>query len=135
MEDIRWKQRFQNFSRSVKLMQEIAELDLDKISFLEKEGIIQRFEFSIELAWKTLKDRMESDGLVLDKISPKLVIKEAYHAKYIDNIDVWLKMINDRNLLSHTYDFNVFERIIPDIQKKYIDIIHDLYLKLLEEQL
>lgn len=134
-QDIRWQQRFQNFSRSVKLIQEIQELDLNKITFLEKEGIIQRFEFSLELAWKTLKDKMEFDGIILDKISPKVVLKEAFRAKYLDNVEVWLQMIDDRNLLSHTYDFEVFEKVIPDIQTKYAEAINDLYLKLIEQQL
>ncbi|SFB54021.1 nucleotidyltransferase substrate binding protein [Algoriphagus aquimarinus] len=117
--DIRWKQRLENFTKAVKLLEEIQFLDLAKTSQLEKEGIIQRFEFTLELGWKTLKDKMESDGLVLYQISPKMVMKEAFKAKYIDQIEIWLDMINDRNLLSHTYDFTVMEEVIPDIQKRY----------------
>jgi len=60
-QDIRWEQRFQNFTRAITLLKEIETLEIDKISFLEKEGIIQRFEFTLELAWKTLKDKMEFD--------------------------------------------------------------------------
>ena len=134
-QDIRWKQRFENFQRAIKLLQEIPELDLKKLSYLEKEGIIQRFEFTLELAWKTLKDKMEYDGIILDRISPKMVLKEAYNSKYIDNIDLWIEMINDRNLLSHTYDFKVFEEIIPDIQTKYTPLLSNLYTFLIESQL
>jgi nucleotidyltransferase substrate binding protein (TIGR01987 family) len=132
-QDIRWEQRFQNFTRAITLLKEIETLEIDKISFLEKEGIIQRFEFTLELAWKTLKDKMEFDGILLDKISPKMVLKEAYQAKYINDIDTWLKMINDRNLVSHTYDFETFELIIPSIQKNYISVLNDLYLSLIKE--
>ncbi len=132
-QDIRWEQRFQNFTRAITLLKEIESLEIDKLSFLEKEGIIQRFEFTLELAWKTLKDKMEFDGILLDKISPKMVLKEAYQAKYINDIDTWLKMINDRNLVSHTYDFETFELIIPSIQKNYISVLNDLYLSLIEE--
>ncbi|NCA21862.1 MAG: nucleotidyltransferase, partial [Crocinitomicaceae bacterium] len=78
--DIRWKQRFKNFSKAINLLREVRELDIKSLSQLEKEGIIQRFEFTLELAWKTLKDKMEDDGLILDKISPKVVIKEAFQA-------------------------------------------------------
>jgi len=130
-QDIRWKQRFENFQRAIKLMQEIPEMELSKLSYLEKEGIIQRFEFTLELAWKTLKDKMEYDGLVLDKISPKMVLKEAYQTKYINNIELWLEMIDDRNLLSHTYDFKIIEEIIPDIQLKYAPLLFDLYQSLI----
>lgn len=132
-QDIRWEQRFQNFTRAITLLKEIEALEIDKLSFLEKEGIIQRFEFTLELAWKTLKDKMEFDGILLDKISPKMVLKEAYQAKYINDIDTWLNMINDRNLVSHTYDFETFEQIIPSIQKNYISILNELYLSLIKE--
>ena len=131
-EDIRWKQRFQNYERAIKLLQELLVLDINSLSLLEKEGIIQRFEFTLELAWKTLKDRMEYDGLILDKISAKIVLKEAFQNKYIDNIDTWIEMINDRNLLSHTYDYDVFLEVIPDILNKYIQLLSDLYNSLIE---
>lgn len=131
-QDIRWQQRFENFKRAFFLLQETQELKLNQLSALEKEGIIQRFEFTLELAWKTLKDKMEFDGLQLDRISPKVVLKEAYQAKYINNIELWLEMINDRNLVSHTYDFTVFEELIPVIQSKYIPLIQDLHESLAE---
>jgi len=134
-QDIRWKQRLQNFSRAIKLLQEVPKLDLRKLSFLEKEGIIQRFAYTLELAWKTLKDKMENDGIILDRISPKMVLKEAYKAKYISNIELWIEMVNDRNFLSHTYDFETFEAIITDIQKHYTALISDLYTTLIESQL
>lgn len=131
-QDIRWQQRFENFKRAFFLLKETQELKLNQLSALEKEGIIQRFAFTLELAWKTLKDKMEFDGLQLDRISPKVVLKEAYQAKYINNIELWLEMINDRNLVSHTYDFTVFEELIPVIQSKYIPLIQDLHESLAE---
>jgi len=131
--DIWWKQRFENFQKAIKLLEEIPNLDIHKISLLEKEGIIQRFEFTLELAWKTLKDKMEFDDLILDKISPKMVLKEAFKAKYIDNIELWLEMIDDRNLLSHTYDTKVFEEVIPSIQQKYTALLSELKNSFLTE--
>ena len=130
MNDIRWIQRFQNFSKAIMLLKEIQELKLNTLSSLEKEGIIQRFEFTLELAWKTLKDKMEFDGLLLDKISPKMVLKEAFNAKYINEIEVWLKMIDDRNILTHTYDITTFEKMIPTIQTEYVNAIYKLYMSL-----
>ncbi|MBK9151599.1 MAG: nucleotidyltransferase substrate binding protein [Saprospiraceae bacterium] len=133
-QESRWKLRFANYQRALRLMQEIAELDLKKLSMLEKEGVVQRFEFTLELAWKTLKDKMEYDGLILDSISPKRVLKEAFKNKYIDDIEMWLKMINDRNALSHVYDFEVFEEVLPDIQQKYIPLFTALSSTLSEAQ-
>jgi nucleotidyltransferase substrate binding protein (TIGR01987 family) len=89
--DIRWIQRLDHFLKAANLLVEVESMDLDELSQLEKEGIIQRFEYTLELGWKTLKDKMESDGLILDRISPKVVVKEAFQAKYIDRIEVWLE--------------------------------------------
>ncbi len=132
-QDIRWKQRFANFNRAFLLLREAMENDLPSLSQLEKEGIIQRFEYTFELAWKVLKDKMENDGLVLDKISPKAVIKEAYAAKYINNAETWLKMIGDRNLMSHTYDFVKFEMVIQSIASDYLPMLEEWHYQLLIE--
>jgi nucleotidyltransferase substrate binding protein (TIGR01987 family) len=132
-QDIRWQQRFANFKRAFLLLREAMEQDVDKLSQLEKEGIIQRFEYTFELAWKVLKDKMENDGLVIDKISPKAVIKQAYAAKYINDAETWLKMIGDRNLMSHSYDFLKFEAVIKTIDSDYLPMLQEWYLQLLTE--
>lgn len=75
--DIRWKQRFQNFDRAIALLGEPIERGIETLSALEKEGMIQRFEFALELAWKTLKDYMEHEGSVIVPITPRNVFKEA----------------------------------------------------------
>ncbi len=134
-QDIRWKQRFANFSKAYNLLREVADMDCATLSMLEKEGIVQRFEFTVELTWKTLKDKMEYDGLVLDQISPKSVIREAFRTRYISNVESWMRMIGDRNLMSHTYDFAVFEAVIPTIQHEYIETIGELYILLIESQI
>jgi nucleotidyltransferase substrate binding protein (TIGR01987 family) len=132
-QDIRWLQRFANFKRAFLLLREAMENDISKLSQLEKEGIIQRFEYTFELAWNVLKDKMEHDGIVLDKISPKMVVKQAYAARYINDADTWLKMIGDRNLMSHTYDFVKFEAVIKSIASDYLPMLEDWYFELLVE--
>jgi len=122
-QDIRWKQRFSNFSRAFSLLREAMEIDPAALSQLEKEGIIQRFEYTFELGWKVLKDRMQADGLTLDQISPKAVVRQAYAAGYIDDAETWLDMIGDRNLMSYTYDFTKFEAIIDSIRKRYLPML------------
>jgi len=131
--DIRWRQRFNNFQRAFLLLREAMESDIDSLSQLEKEGVIQRFEYTFELAWKVLKDKMEYDGIVLDKISPKAVVRQAYAAKYIQDAEVWLKMIGDRNLMSHTYDLAKFEAVIEIIAASYLPMLQEWYLELLSE--
>jgi nucleotidyltransferase substrate binding protein (TIGR01987 family) len=131
--DIRCQQRFANFQRAFLLLRDAMDSNLPELSQLEKEGIIQRFEYTFELAWKVLKDKMENDGLILDQVSPKAVIKQAFAAKYIDSPETWLRMMGDRNLMSHTYDFVKFEAVIQSIDSDYLPMLQDWYMGLLEE--
>lgn len=131
--DIRWQQRFANFQRAFLLLRDAMDSNLPELSQLEKEGIIQRFEYTFELAWKVLKDKMENDGLILDQVSPKAVIKQAFAAKYIDSPETWLRMIGDRNLMSHTYDFVKFEAVIQSIDSDYLPMLQEWYMGLLEQ--
>lgn len=135
MQDIRWQQRFQNFQRAFNLLQQAMDLDYRSLNQLEKEGVIQRFEFTFELAWKVLKDKMEHDGLVIDQISPRAVVRQAWQAKYIDDADIWLRMIGDRNLMSHTYDSAKFEAVLQTIAAEYLPMLSEWRLKLMHEMI
>jgi nucleotidyltransferase substrate binding protein (TIGR01987 family) len=73
---------------------------------------------------------MEADGWQPDIVSPKVVLKEAFQAKYIGQIEVWLKMLEDRNLLSHTYNFETIEEVITSVQSTYIDVLQQMYFLL-----
>jgi nucleotidyltransferase substrate binding protein (TIGR01987 family) len=125
-EDIRWKQRFQNFDRAFVLLRSALE-EKRPLSMLEKEGVIQRFEYSYELAWKTLKDYLEANGVVISPVTPRQVIKEAFSAKVISDGQVWINMIDNRNLLSHTYDFAVFEQAVQAIAAHYLPAMQRLH--------
>jgi nucleotidyltransferase substrate binding protein (TIGR01987 family) len=127
LEDIRWKQRFNNFEKAFFLLKEALENDLNDLNQLEKEGTIQRFEYTFELAWKVLKDKMQDDGIIMETISPKYVVRKAFETKYINDAETWLLMIGDRNLMSHTYDFSKFEEIISSIKNEYLTILVKLY--------
>jgi nucleotidyltransferase substrate binding protein (TIGR01987 family) len=136
-QDIRWKQRFQNYSKAFALLRIVIEENEDilTLSDLEKEGLIKRFEFTLELAWKTLKDKMQEDGVIIDKISPKYILKLAYNNKYISNIEIWLMMINDRNLMSYTYNFNDFNKVLTALQSTYYAHFEELYIDFMEQDL
>lgn len=94
----------------------------------------QRFIFAFELAWKTLNDKMVHDGLQAEKISPKYIFKLAYANKYISDIELWLAMIKDRNLLSHTYDFNNFNQFLTVLQKNHFPLLVEPHQYFNEEQ-
>lgn len=130
--DIRWMQRFQNFDRAVVLLREPFERDVTTLSNLEKEGTIQRFEFTVELAWKTLKDYLEYEGQVIDPVTPRTVIKEAFAAHILSDGQVWIDMLDLRNLLSHTYDAATFDTAVLDIRDRYQAAIEELRLWLME---
>jgi nucleotidyltransferase substrate binding protein (TIGR01987 family) len=126
-EDIRWKQRLQNFDRAFVLLREALERKPDALSMLEKEGVIQRFEYTFELAWKTLKDYLEEGGLVISPVTPRQVIKDAFAAKVISDGEDWIKMLDTRNLLSHSYDFSVFEKAVVAIARRYLPAMEKLH--------
>jgi nucleotidyltransferase substrate binding protein (TIGR01987 family) len=125
--DTRWKQRFQNFDRAFVLLREALERGPTVLSPLEKEGVIQRFEYSFELAWKTVKDFLEAGGLVIAPLTPRQVLKDAFAAKVIADGQVWIDMLDHRNLLSHSYDASVFEKAVEAIARRYLPAMADLH--------
>ncbi|MGO9567075.1 MAG: nucleotidyltransferase substrate binding protein [Desulfomonilaceae bacterium] len=133
--DIRWKQRFNNFDRAFVLLREALEHGLAALSQLEKEGTIQRFEIAFELAWKTMKDYLEEDGLVVNPATPRNIIKEAFTAKLLDDGQVWIDMMLHRNLLSHTYDIKVFEEVLQAVAQRYLPALDRLHEFLLARQM
>jgi nucleotidyltransferase substrate binding protein (TIGR01987 family) len=125
--DIRWKQRFDNFDRAFVLLREAFDRGLAALSQLEKEGTIQRFEIAFELAWKTMKDYLEENGLVVNPATPRNIIKEAFAARLIDDGQVWIDMMLHRNLLSHTYDIKVFEEVLEAVEQRYLPALDRLH--------
>lgn len=128
--DVRWKQRFHNFNRAFALLREaLQERTLDRMSMLEKEGTIQRFEYAYELAWKTLKDYLEYNGSLNlgDDGTARNVFKAAFAANIITDKDVYVDMMLSRNLLSHCYDFDKFTVILLKVQDSYFAALDDLH--------
>jgi len=129
--DIRWKQRFDNFDRAFILLREVNDRGVETLSQLEKEGAIQRFEFAFELAWKTLKDYLEQDGVIVKPATPRNVIKEAFAASLIDDGQVWIDMMLHRNLLSHTYNSKTFDEVLKVVAERYFaafDQLHEFFI-------
>jgi len=132
--DLRWLQRLQNFDRAVVLLREPIARDVTTLSNLEKEGTIQRFEFAVELAWKTLKDYLEYEGQVIAPVTPRNVIKEAYAARILREGQVWIDMLDHRNLLAHTYDVRTFDAAVLAIRDRYLAAIEELHGWLMERR-
>lgn len=99
-------------------------------SELEIDGTLHRFEFTFELAWKTMKDCLENQGIVGKIGSQREILKEAFSAGLIENGEVWMDMMLSRNELSHLYDEETSREIYDDIKEKYILEINKLVQKL-----
>ena len=134
-QDVRWVQRFSNFDRAAVLLREAFDQGIGGMNQLEKEGTIQRFELAFELAWKTMKDYLEYQGIVVESATPRTIIKEAFTAKLLGDAQVWIDMMLARNLLSHTYDFAVFEQVLVEIGKRYLAAIGSLHTFFLERRM
>jgi nucleotidyltransferase substrate binding protein (TIGR01987 family) len=126
----RWQERLGEFEKAVKRLEE--SLGKKKFTDLEKDGIIQRFEFSFELAWKTLKDYLQDQGFS-DAVSPKKSLKQAFANNLFDKGDLWIEMLEDRNRLSHLYDQKMSESFFNNIKNKYSTALRDLIKTLKKE--
>lgn len=121
--DIRWKQRFQNFEKAFFLLERTVKKK--NLTELEQGGLIQFYEITFELAWKTLKDYLEANN-VISKF-PRNVIKNAFQAEVIDNGEMWIKMLDERNLMAHIYSEENIKKAVNNIYEKYFAEIKKLY--------
>lgn len=128
-EDIRWKQRFNNFEKPLKLLNNAVQRK--DLSDLEKAGVIQIYEFTFELAWKTVKDYLEDKGISVK--FPRDTIKEGFKYEILDNGDLWMDMLEKRNLMSHPYDEEKAEIAYRLIVNDYFSALEQLYNKLKED--
>lgn len=126
-----YRQKFENYKNALGRLNE-GVLKLDQSNDLLRDGLIQRFEFTFELAWKTLKAVFEDEGLI-GLNSPKAVLREAFAAEIIKKDDLWLSMLNDRNSTSHIYSEQVALLICNNIVNKYISELNDI-LKEIEKR-
>ncbi len=127
-ETSRWRMRFENYSRAVRLLGEaVAEMRVRELSVLEKEGCVQRFEVAMELAWKVMRDYLESRNVVFDEITPRQVIKGAVAANLVADGQVWMNALDARNKMSHTYDAVQFETVIVALRSFYYPAMESLY--------
>lgn len=129
---IRWKQRLENFERAILLLKEALEMRPGGLSDLEKEGVVQRFEYTFELAWKTLKDYLVYSGVVFDQITPRRVVKQAFAARIIQDGQLWIEMLEQRNLMSHVYDRETFDTVFCNIAQRYVGALEQAYVWLKE---
>lgn len=117
--DIRWKQRFDNFQRALHQLKSAINLKaLRSLSELEQQGLIQAFEFTHELAWNVLKDYLEMEG-IQGLVGSRSTAREAFKRGLVLDGEVWMDMIEKRNLSSHTYNLTVAQVLATSIAERY----------------
>lgn len=121
--EIRWRQRFRNFEKSYLLLKKAAVIR--KPSDTERAGLIQFFEMTFELSWKTLKDYLEAQGFQV--ASPRQTLKQAFQAGLIKKGNAWIEALDDRNLTTHLYDEATSRKVEKLIKKKYLTLLKALY--------
>lgn len=120
-QDIRWKQRFDNYKKSVSYLQAEAEKYADTDIDVIKKGIIQSFEITHELAWKLMQDILKWEGEV-DIYGSKTASRLAFNRGLINHGEVWLEMVKSRNITVHTYDEAVLTEEFDKIIKAYLPL-------------
>jgi len=114
-EDIRWKQRFSNYKKALATVKSAVELAASRnLTDLEKQGMIQGFVFTFELAWNVMKDYLEEQGIT-DIIGSKNAVRHAFNKDLIEDGQAWMDMIKGRNLASHSYDEETAEKLLKEI--------------------
>lgn len=131
-QDIRWKQRFQNYEKAFKRLSHAIEVvkstpDDD----LLQSGLVQTYEYTFELAWKTLKDYLMLEGFEVR--SPRETIRQGFQSGYIMNGEDWLQALADRNLTTYIYDDEIIVRVLSDIFERYFFLLQDFYISFKEK--
>jgi len=127
-QDIRWKQRFSNFIDAYKHLKYAVE-EVENPNDLEKEGTIQRFEFTHELSWKVMKDFLKEKG-IQGIIGSKDAVRIAFQNEIITDGQIWMDMIESRNKTVHTYLDEILEREYYLIKNSYFPLFTAFYEKM-----
>ncbi len=128
--DVRWEQRFNNYRKALQQLKEAVELKKTRpFSNLEKQGMIQAFEYTHELAWKTLKDFLKSRGNI-QIYGSRDATREAFQLGLLEDGELWMKMLQSRNITSHVYDESTAEEMINLISDSYYEAFNKLLIKM-----
>ena len=118
-QDIRWQQRFNSYKKALRQLGEAVELRRQRpLTDLEKQGVIQAFEYSYDLGWSTLKDYLAYQGIV-DLVGARDTIRQAFRRELIVDGSGWMEMLADRNLTAYTYNESTANEIVRKVCGRY----------------
>lgn len=133
--DIRWLQRYANYQRAVKRITEVTNSGrkVHDLSELELEGLIQRFEYTFELAWKVMQDLLKYKGYEFQQ-GPNGTLRQALDDGLISDHDGWRRMAMARITTSHTYNEGEAMEVATYIYESFAPLLEELDKKLAEER-
>ena len=123
----RVEHKFIDYRNAFNRLKEAIDINIENDIIVD--GVIQRFEFTYELAWKVMKSYLEYEG-IQDLISPRATIKAAYKFGIIEDGDAWIAMMMDRNRTSHIYDEKMALKIYKNIKSDYIKLLESILIKI-----
>lgn len=125
----KFSMKLENFRKAVARLREAVDLSNTPHELVIRDGVIQRFEFTMELAWKTAREYLLLEGET-DSNSPKPVMRTAFRVGLIDDSENWARLLNDRNVTSHVYDDETADEIYQRIRTVYVGLFESLLEKL-----
>lgn len=124
--------KLENFKKAVLRLEEAVALCQENPCSFYFDALIQRFEFSTELAWKTCKEHLQEQGFT-EVNGPKPVMREAFSAGLIADGDIWISILTDRNRTLHIYDEDTAREIAENVMGAYLPAFQNLVVTLREE--
>lgn len=129
----RWDERISDYKNALERLKEAIEESKVIDSSTIKDGVIQRFEFTLELSWKVMKYFLNSEGLTEAK-APRSTIRTGFNNEIIEDAKLWIDMIEDRNLTTHTYSQSTSDEIYGKIINFYYKELEDFYLNVKDKE-
>ncbi len=128
---IRWQQRLANLSAALAQLEAAVQLSNQReLSDLEKQGLIQAFEFTHELAWNVMRDYFIHQGAAELITGSRDATRAAFSQGLVANGEAWMEMIRSRNQTSHTYNKGVANEIVGKIRSTYVEAIHAFHARM-----
>lgn len=127
----RWEQKLNSYRKALSRLAEVVNvMKVRQLNDFEADGLIQRFEFTFELAWKLMKSYAEYQGTDKEIMGSRDAIRWAFENKLIDDSDVWMEMIKRRNDTSHNYDEDTAADVVVRVKDAYLQAFVGFYDKM-----
>lgn len=124
----RWEQKLQSYHKALNRLAEIVNvMDKRQLNEFEADGLIQRFEFTFELAWKLMRSYAEFQGTDKEIMGSRDAIRWAFENKLISDSGTWMEMVKRRNDTSHTYDEDTASEAVLSIKESYYQVFTAFY--------